>query len=70
MDPPQAAMTTRGLKEADFAQVAEFLDTAVKICLRIQSTSGKMLKDFVAALATDPEVAVRERVWTQPTAIN
>jgi glycine hydroxymethyltransferase len=52
-------MTTRGLKEADFLQVAEFLDTAAKISLRIQSTSGKMLKDFVAAIASDPEVAVR-----------
>lgn len=30
------ALTTRGFKEADFQKVADFLDRAVKIALRIQ----------------------------------
>ena len=44
------ALTTRGLKEADFEKVADFLDRVVKICLDVQKTSGKMLKDFIKAL--------------------
>ena len=43
-------------------QVADFLDRAVKIALRIQSTSGKLLKDFTAALDSDAELAVRSPV--------
>jgi len=30
------ALTTRGFKEADFVKVADFLDRALKIALRIQ----------------------------------
>jgi glycine/serine hydroxymethyltransferase len=30
------ALTTRGFKEADFVQVAHFLDRALQIALRIQ----------------------------------
>ena len=52
------ALTTRGLKEADFVKVAEFLDRAVKICLDVQKTSGKMLKDFVAALPANKDIPV------------
>jgi glycine hydroxymethyltransferase len=51
------AMTTRGMKEAEFRQVAEFLHRALLIALRIQSTSGKMLKAFSEAMETDAEVA-------------
>jgi hypothetical protein len=40
-------------------QVAEFLHRAVQISLRLQSTSGKLLKDFQAACTTDPETLVR-----------
>jgi hypothetical protein len=36
-------------------QVADFLDRAVKISLRIQATSGKLLKDFTAAASVDAE---------------
>ncbi len=44
-------------------QVADFLDRAVKISLRIQSTSGKMLKDFTEAAGTDAEaVALKEEI--------
>jgi len=44
------AMTSRGLKEADFEKVGEFLDMGVKFCLEVQAKSGKKLKDFLAAL--------------------
>ena len=46
------ALTTRGLTEADFRQVADFLHQAVQIALELQSTSGKLLKDFENALET------------------
>ena len=52
------ALTTRGLKEADFVKVADFLDRAVKIALDVQKTSGKMLKDFVAALPANKDIPV------------
>jgi len=51
------AMTTRGLKEADFEKVADFLDRTVKIALRLQATSGKLLKDFTDAAGGDAEAA-------------
>merc|ERR1712048_391680 len=44
------AMTTRGLKEKHFEQIAEFLDRVVKISLQIQSEKGKKLKDFELGL--------------------
>ncbi|CAM9508027.1 unnamed protein product [Phaeothamnion confervicola] len=50
------ALTTRGMKEAEFEQIAEFLHRAVLIALKIQAGSGKMLKQFVAALKDDEEV--------------
>jgi len=50
------AMTTRGLKEADFVKVGEFLSRAVDLALAVQEKSGKKLKDFEAAIAASPEV--------------
>lgn len=44
------ALTTRGMKEAEFRKIAVFMDRAAKIALKIQKTSGKMLKEFVAAI--------------------
>lgn len=44
------ALTTRGMKEPEFRQIADFMDRAVQIALKIQQTSGKMLKDFVIAI--------------------
>ena len=49
------ALTTRGLKESDFRQVADFLHQAVQIALRLQETSGKLLKDFENALENSAE---------------
>ena len=40
------AMTSRGLDEADFERVADFLHTVLDICKAVQSSSGKLLKDF------------------------
>ena len=50
------ALTTRGLKEADFEKIADFLERAVKIALDVQKTSGKMLKDFVVALDKNEDI--------------
>lgn len=50
------ALTTRGLKEDHFRQVADFLHRAVQIALKLQATSGKLLKDFENALKSSPEV--------------
>merc|ERR1711998_620233 len=51
------AMTTRGCTPAHFKQIAEFLDRVIKISLKIQTQSGKKLKDFEEALKTDTEIA-------------
>jgi len=45
-----AALTSRGFVEKDFEQVADFLHRGVQLALEIQATSGKLLKDFNAAL--------------------
>ena len=46
-------MTTRGLTEEDFEQVARFLTEAADLALRVQGASGKKLVDFVEALDGD-----------------
>lgn len=40
------AMTSRGLKEADFEQIAEFLHEAMELCKDLQNKHGRLLKDF------------------------
>lgn len=40
------AMTSRGLKEADFETVADFLHEVLQISKGVQASSGKLLKDF------------------------
>jgi len=50
------ALTSRGLKEADFKVVAAFLDEAVKISLKAQEKSGKDLNDFVKLLDSDETI--------------
>ncbi len=39
-------MTSRGLREADFVRIGEFLERAVAIALDVQEKHGKPLKDF------------------------
>lgn len=40
------AMTSRGLKEADFEQIGEFLHEAMELCKDLQNKHGRLLKDF------------------------
>jgi len=40
------AMTTRGLKEVDFKEVVNFLDSGIKIALDVKTKSGAKLADF------------------------
>merc|ERR1712151_1175833 len=51
------SMTTRGCSEADFAKIADFLDRAVKIALKVQAEKGKKLKDFELGLHDCKEIA-------------
>jgi len=44
------AMTSRGLKEADFEQIGEFLHQGIQLTLEIQKKSGKKLVDFLKAI--------------------
>lgn len=51
------AVTSRGYKEADMKKVAEFIDRAVRLSIKIQDASpSKKLTDFTNMLATNPEV--------------
>ncbi|KAI8983686.1 serine hydroxymethyltransferase [Pilobolus umbonatus] len=53
-----SALTSRSFKEADFVKVAEFLHRIVQIALKVQEKSGsKLMKDFVAALEGNQEIA-------------
>lgn len=49
-------MTSRGLVEKDFEQIAEFLHQAVTITLNIQKEHGKLLKDFNKGLPNNKEI--------------
>lgn len=51
------AMTSRGLKEADFEQIAEFLHEVLEECKRVQETSGKLLKDFILGIENSKVIA-------------
>lgn len=50
------AMTSRGLVEKDFEQIAEFLHRAVCITLNIQKEYGKLLKDFNKGLVKNKDI--------------
>jgi len=51
------ALTSRGLKEDDFARVADFFDRAVSIALKLKDTEqGKKLKSFKEMCAAGPSV--------------
>jgi len=57
------ALTTRGLKEEDFRQVADFLHEAAQIALEIQAVTGSSLKDFESNVATSVAVkALKSKV--------
>lgn len=55
------AMTSRGLGEDDFKRIAQYIDTCIKLCKKIQSSLPKpnnKLKDFKARVASEeiPEI--------------
>jgi glycine hydroxymethyltransferase len=57
------ALTTRKFLEEDFEQVAVFLYETLEIALKLQEQSGPKLKDFVALLGDNADIAaLRERV--------
>jgi len=45
------AMTSRGLKEADFVKIGEFLHRAVTLAIEAQTKSGKKLADFTKCIS-------------------
>jgi len=52
------AMTTRGFKEPEFAQIVDFIDRAIKVAAEIQKSLPKeanKLKDWKAALGDGSE---------------
>lgn len=49
-------MTSRGLVEKDFEQIAEFLHQAVTITLKVQKEHGKLLKDFNKGLVNNKDI--------------
>lgn len=55
--PGVPAMTSRGLKEKDLEQIADFLEQAVNITLSVQKEYGKLLKDFNKGLVDNKEIA-------------
>jgi len=57
------ALTTRKMVETDFVLIADLLDEALQIALKIQEKSGPKLKDFVKLLpASDDAKALRKKV--------
>merc|ERR1719188_2760490 len=50
------AMTTRGCTTEDFKRIAEFLDKACHVALKVQQEKGKKLKDFEAGLGENADV--------------
>uniref|UniRef100_A0A0E0MLP5 Serine hydroxymethyltransferase n=1 Tax=Oryza punctata TaxID=4537 RepID=A0A0E0MLP5_ORYPU len=50
------AMTSRGLVEKDFVQIAEYLHQAVTICLDVQKERGKLLKYFNEGLENNKDI--------------
>ena len=57
------AMTPRGLRENDFEKIADLLHKAVELALEVQTSHGKMLKDWKLGLEGNPAVdALRAEV--------
>lgn len=50
------ALTSRGLVEQDFVQIAAILDEGIKIAVAIQAKSGKKLADFQVAIESSEEI--------------
>jgi len=54
------AMTSRGLVEADFLKVGDFISRAIKVTQDIQTTSGKKLVDFKRVMNENPPGSMLE----------
>merc|ERR1712232_640151 len=50
------SMTTRGCGVAEFQKIAQFIDRAIQISLKIQAEKGKKLKDFELGLADSSDI--------------
>merc|ERR1719326_2029056 len=59
------AMTSRGLKEADFEQIGDFLHQGLQLALEVQSTTGKKLVDFAKGLEESGNAAKLSALRTQ-----
>jgi len=63
------AMTTRGLVEADFEKVADFIDRGIKIALKVnaEGENSKKLKTFQSSLEskTYPEIVALKKEVTE-----
>jgi glycine hydroxymethyltransferase len=55
------ALTSRGLNENDFDDVADFLTRAANISVRVQEQTGKKLKDWEPAVVKDAELLQLQR---------
>eukprot|EP01041_Mallomonas_annulata_P001115 gene1115-2174_t len=63
------ALTTRGLNEADFRKIADFLHQAVQLALGIQTSVGTLTKNYDPAVKASADVkALRIAVQTFITA--
>jgi glycine hydroxymethyltransferase len=51
------AMTSRGLVEADFVKIGEFLKRAADICINIVKEHGKLMKDWNKGLVDNKDMA-------------
>lgn len=57
------AMTSRGLVEKDFEQVAEFLHEVCQVAKEVQNSHGKLLKDWIKGIAGNAKLAsIKRRV--------
>merc|ERR1719213_661565 len=54
------AMTSRGLVEADFTRIGEFIGAAVDIANEVQAESGKKLSDFKKVMNENPPGSMLE----------
>lgn len=56
-------MTSRGLVQKDFQQVAEFLHEVCEVAKEVQASHGKLLKDWIKGITGNQKLAdIKRRV--------
>ena len=50
------AVTTRGMKEPEMEIIADFISRIIKICLKVQESTGKNLNDFLKVIAESEDI--------------